>query len=99
MSGGYRIGPAEIEEALLKHPSVAMAAVVGQPDEMRGEVVAAYVVLVDDAHPSDELKAEIQDMVKHSLAFYEYPKILEFRDELPMTSTGKIQRRLLRQAD
>lgn len=97
LSGGYRIGPAEIEEALLKHPSIAMAAVVGQPDELRGEQVAAYVVLVDGAIPSDDLKLEIQQMVKHSLAFYEYPKILEFRDELPMTSTGKIQRRLLRQ--
>ena len=96
LSGGYRIGPAEVEEALLKHPSVAMAAVVGQPDDMRGEVVAAYVVLVDGVEGTDELKAEIQDMVKHSLAFYEYPKRLEFRDELPMTPTGKIQRRLLR---
>lgn len=98
LSGGYRIGPAEIEEALLKHPKVAMAAVVGQPDEMRGEVVAAYVVLVDGAVGSEDLKAEIQDMVRHSLAFYEYPKILEFRKDLPMTSTGKIQRRLLREA-
>lgn len=96
LSGGYRIGPAEIEEALLKHPSIAMAAVVGQPDEMRGEQVAAYVVLVDGAVPSEDLKLEIQEMVKHSLAFYEYPKILVFRDELPMTSTGKIQRRILR---
>lgn len=96
LSGGYRIGPAEIEEALLKHPSIAMAAVVGQPDEMRGEQVAAYVVLVDGVVPSDELKLEIQEMVKHSLAFYEYPKTLVFLDELPMTSTGKIQRRLLK---
>lgn len=96
LSGGYRIGPAEIEEALLKHPSIAMAAVVGQPDEMRGEQVAAYVVLVDGATPSDDLKVEIQEMVKYSLAFYEYPKTLTFLDELPMTSTGKIQRRFLR---
>lgn len=97
LSGGYRIGPAEIEEALLKHPSIAMAAVVGQPDDVRGESIAAYVVLVDGMEGSENLKREIQSMVKHSLAFYEYPKILEFREELPMTSTGKIQRRLLRQ--
>lgn len=95
-SGGYRIGPGEIEETLMSHPSVALAAVVGKPDALRGEVVAAYIVPCDGVAVGEELKTELQNHVKHQLAFYQYPRIIEFRSELPMTPTGKIQRRLLR---
>ncbi|GAA4283663.1 acyl-CoA synthetase [Brevibacterium daeguense] len=96
-SAGYRIGPSEIEETLMQSPHVALAAVVGQPDETRGEVVAAYVVLREGITPTEELRQELQAHVKATLAFYQYPRILEFVDELPMTPTGKIQRRKLRQ--
>lgn len=95
-SGGYRIGPGEIEESLMSHPAVALVAVVGKPDDLRGEVVAAYVVAREGVEADDELKTELKNHVKHQLAFYQYPRIIEFRTELPMTSTGKIQRRMLR---
>ena len=96
-SAGYRIGPGEIEESLMSHPAVVQAAVIGLPDPDRGEVVAAYLVLREDTEPTDELREELRQHVKHRLAFYQYPRVIEFRDELPMTPTGKIQRRLLRQ--
>lgn len=95
-SGGYRIGPGEIEETLMSHPAVALAAVVGKPDALRGEVVAAYIVPRDGVETGEELRSALQNHVKHQLAFYQYPRIIEFRAELPMTPTGKIQRRLLR---
>jgi acetyl-CoA synthetase len=95
-SAGYRVGPGEIEECLLSHPSVAMAAAVGAPDELRGEAIHAFVVLADDAQPSDELSAELQRHVKSRLAFYQYPRHITFCDELPLTTTGKIMRRELR---
>ncbi|MEO6908767.1 MAG: acyl-CoA synthetase, partial [Abditibacteriaceae bacterium] len=95
-SGGYRIGPAEVEDCLQKHPAVALAAVVGSPDALRTEIVKAFVVLTADAQPSDELASEIQNHVKRQLAAHEYPREIEFVAELPMTTTGKIIRRELR---
>nr|AOE43155.1 putative acetyl-CoA synthetase [Rostrostelium ellipticum] len=96
-SSGYRIGPCEIENCLLNHPAVAMAGVVGVPDELRGEVVKAYVVLRKEVQPSEKLRAEIQEFVKRNLAAHEYPRLLEFIDQLPMTTTGKIIRKDLRE--
>jgi acetyl-CoA synthetase len=96
ISAGYRIGPAEIEECILGHPAVAMAAAVGVPDEVRGEVVKAYVKLVEGREPSPELTDEIRQRVRTQLAAYEYPREVEFVDELPLTTTGKIRRRDLR---
>ncbi|MFD2263522.1 acyl-CoA synthetase [Lacibacterium aquatile] len=92
-SGGYRIGPAEIEDCLLKHPAVAMCAVVGKPDPIRTEIVKAFVVLKPGAQA---LAPELQDFVKTRLAAHEYPREVEFLDNLPMTATGKIIRRELR---
>jgi acetyl-CoA synthetase len=95
-SGGYRIGPGEIEDCLLKHPAVAMAAAVGVPDAQRGERVKAFLVLQEGVEGSAALAAEIQDHVKTRLAAHEYPREVEFLDALPMTATGKIMRRELR---
>ncbi len=107
-AAGYRIGPGEIENCLVKHPAVANAAVVPKPDRERGAVVKAYVVLAPDfiaarldntrasAQFYDDLVAELQAHVKDKLAPYEYPKEIEFVDALPMTTTGKVQRRVLR---
>ncbi|MFG6462623.1 acyl-CoA synthetase [Roseateles sp. DXS20W] len=95
-SAGYRIGPGEIENCLLKHPAVANAAVVPKPDAERGALVKAYVVLAD-GHVGDAALVEaLQAHVKARLAPYEYPKDIEFIDALPMTTTGKVQRRVLR---
>jgi len=98
-SAGYRIGPAEIEDCLMKHPSVAMVAVVGSPDEIRTEIVKAFIVLKPDVKPDPELKAEIKDFVKVRLAAHEYPRKIEFVNELPMTATGKIMRRELKKLE
>ncbi len=106
-AAGYRIGPGEIENCLVKHPAVANAAVVPKPDRERGAVVKAYVVLAPDALAAREaspdpgafeqsLVAQLQAHVKGRLAPYEYPKDIEFIDQLPMTTTGKVQRRVLR---
>jgi acetyl-CoA synthetase len=107
-SAGYRIGPGEIENCLVKHPAVANAAVVPKPDAERGALVKAYVVIAPDfvaAYASDtgaralfheKLTVELQAHVKGLLAPYEYPKEIEFVDALPMTTTGKVQRRVLR---
>lgn len=95
-SAGYRIGPGEIENCLLKHPAVANAAVVPKPDAERGALVKAYVVLADGQVASDALVEALQGHVKARLAPYEYPKEIEFIDALPMTTTGKVQRRVLR---
>jgi acetyl-CoA synthetase len=96
-SAGYRIGPGEIEDCLMKHPAVALAAVVGVPDPIRTEVVKAFIVLQPEHRPSDALAREIQDFVKTRLAAHEYPRLLEFVDSLPMTTTGKIMRHKLRE--
>jgi acetyl-CoA synthetase len=98
-SAGYRIGPAEIENCLVKHPAVANAAVIGAPDETRGTVVKAFIVLQPGTPPSAELEAELQAHVRQYLAPYEYPKAIVFIDALPMTTTGKVQRRVLRQRE
>jgi acetyl-CoA synthetase len=95
-SAGYRIGPSEIEDTLLKHPSVALAAVVGVPDPIRTEAVKAWIVLRPGFAPSDELAREIQNFVKVKLAAHEYPRHVAFTDSLPMTATGKVLRRELR---
>lgn len=95
-SGGYRIGPGEIEDCLLRHPAVGMAAVIGVPDPIRTEVVKAVIVLKDGYEGSDALATEIQLFVKTRLAAHEYPRIVSFVDTLPMTATGKIVRRELR---
>ena len=95
-SAGYRIGPSEIENCLVKHPAVANAAVVPSPDSERGAVVKAYVVLTPGHEPSERLAEELRQHVRGKLAPYEYPKEIEFIDALPMTTTGKVQRRVLR---
>ena len=96
-SAGYRIGPGEIEDCLMHHPSVAMAGVVGVPDALRTEIVKAWIVLRPGHEPSDTLRREIQAFVKTRLAAHEFPRAVEFVDNLPMTATGKIIRRELRE--
>jgi acetyl-CoA synthetase len=95
-AAGYRIGPSEIENCLVKHPAVANAAVVPKPDAARGAVVKAYVVLAPGHAASPALIEALQQHVRGRLAPYEYPKEIEFIDALPMTTTGKVQRRVLR---
>jgi acetyl-CoA synthetase len=96
-SAGYRIGPGEIEDCLIKHPAVALAAVVGKPDPVRTEIVKAFVVLKQGHAPSAALAADIQAFVRTRLSAHEYPREIAFIDEMPMTTTGKVIRRLLRQ--
>ena len=98
ISAGYRIGPFEVESALVSHGAVAEAAVVAAPDDERGAVVRAVVVLRDGFGPSDALVTELQDHVKRETAPYKYPRIVEFADDLPKTASGKVQRALLRGA-
>src|SRR3954468_23976288 len=98
-SAGYRIGPAEIETCLVKHPAVANAAVIGKPDAARGSIVKAFIVLQPGNTPSDTLIEEIQSHVRARLAPYEYPREIEFIDALPMTTTGKVQRKELRRRE
>ena len=95
-SAGYRIGPGEIEDCLIRHPAVALAAAVGKPDPMRTEIVKAFVVLKPGQAPSDELAAEIQAFVRARPSAHEYPRKISFRSNLPLTTTGKVIRRLLR---
>ena len=98
-AAGYRIGPSEIENCLVRHPAVANAAVVPSPDETRGNVVKAFVVLAAGETPSPSLEEDLQRHVRKFLAPYEYPKEIEFIDALPMTTTGKVQRRVLRERE
>lgn len=95
-AAGYRIGPSEIENCLLQHPAVANTAVVPKPDSERGNIVKAFVVLSQGYSASAELVMQLQSHVRGKLAPYEYPKEIEFLSELPMTTTGKVQRRILR---
>jgi len=98
-AAGYRIGPSEIENCLVRHPAVANAAVVPKPDSERGNVVKAFVVLAPGHVASPSLVDQLQQHVRGKLAPYEYPREIEFIDELPMTTTGKVQRRVLRERE
>jgi acetyl-CoA synthetase len=98
-SAGYRIGPGEIEDCLNRLPAVLMSAAVGKPDPLRTEIVKAFVVLREGVAPSDALAREIQDFVRARLAAHEYPREIAFVDSLPLTTTGKIIRRALREAE
>ena len=98
-SAGYRIGPGEVEDCLLKHEAVALAGVIGKPDSLRGEIVKAYIVLAEGHEASDNLAEEISTFVKTRLAAHEYPREVVFLDTLPMTTTGKIIRQELRERD
>jgi acetyl-CoA synthetase len=98
-AAGYRIGPSEIENCLVRHPAVANAAVVPSPDETRGNIVKAYIVLAPGVTASAALEGELALHVRRYLAPYEYPKAFEFIDALPMTTTGKVQRRVLRERE
>ena len=91
-SAGYRIGPGEIEDSLLKHPAVAQAAVIGKPDALRGSIIKAFVVLSDGYAASEQLSVDIRESIRSRLAAYEYPREIEFIDTLPMTTTGKVRR-------
>jgi acetyl-CoA synthetase len=96
-SAGYRIGPGEIEDCLIRHPAVRMAGVVGKPDPARTEIVKAYIVLNEGFEGSELLKAQIAQLVRTKPAAHEYPREIEFVADLPMTTTGKVIRRELRQ--
>jgi len=98
-AAGYRIGPSEIENCLVKHPAVANAAIVPSPDDVRGNVVKAFIVLASGHSASAALEDEIRAHVRKFLAPYEYPKEIEFIDALPMTTTGKVQRKVLRERE
>ena len=98
-SGGYRIGPAEIEDALVRHPAVVLAAAIGVPDPVRTESIKAFVILKQGFSPSGQLAEDIRTCVREHLAKHEVPRDIEFIDALPMTTTGKIQRRKLREAE
>jgi predicted MPP superfamily phosphohydrolase len=96
-SSGYRIGPTEIEDCLLRHPAIAQAAVVGKPDALRTEIVRAFVVLRPGVAETPELATAIRDFVKERLSAHEYPRQIDFVADLPLTTTGKVVRRLLRE--
>jgi len=98
-SSGYRIGPFEIEAVLEKHPAIEKSAVVGTPDEERGELVKAFIILNEGYASSDSLIGELQDFVKTRLSMHEYPKEIEFIDELPETPDGKLKRKVLKKRE
>ncbi len=96
MTSGERVGPFEVESKLLEHPAVAEAGVIGKPDPVRGEIIKAFVALVEGYEPSEELIQEIQQFVKKELAAHAAPREIEFKDKLPKTRSGKIMRRVLK---
>uniref|UniRef100_A9AA39 AMP-dependent synthetase and ligase n=1 Tax=Methanococcus maripaludis (strain C6 / ATCC BAA-1332) TaxID=444158 RepID=A9AA39_METM6 len=98
-SSGYRIGPFEVESALISHPAVLECAITGVPDPVRGQIVKATIVLTGDYEASEELKKELQDHVKHNTAPYKYPRAIDFVKELPKTISGKIRRVEIREKD
>jgi acetyl-CoA synthetase len=99
LSSGYKVSPAEVEDTLSAHEAVANVGVIGVPDDERGELVKAFVVTTPEHEPSDDLRAELQTFVKDRLAKYEYPRALKFVDELPLTTTGKVRRKDLRERE
>ena len=96
ISNGYTIGPIEVENTIANHPAVLESAVVGKPDKERGSIVKAYIVLKEGYEPTEELKQDIAMFVKDKLSKHEYPRELEFIDELPKTPDGKIKRKVLK---
>jgi acetyl-CoA synthetase/medium-chain acyl-CoA synthetase len=98
-SSGYRISPFEVESVILEHPAVAEAAVIGVPDEVRGTVLKAYIVLAPRYVPSRGLASDIQEFVKKTTAPFKYPRKIEFVRDLPKTISGKVQRKLLRKIE
>ena len=96
---GYRIGPFEVESAMIEHPSVVECAITSAPDPIRGQVVKATVVLAKEYTPSEELTKELQEHVKRTTAPYKYPRIIEYVNELPKTIGGKIKRKEIRMQD
>ncbi|MEL6546286.1 MAG: acyl-CoA synthetase, partial [Myxococcota bacterium] len=99
LSAGYRISPFEVESTLQEHPAVMESAVVGKPDETRGEIVKAFVVLAKGYEPDAAMARELQHFVREQTAAYKYPREVEFREELPKTISGKIRRVELREED
>jgi acetyl-CoA synthetase len=95
-TSGERVGPSEVEDALMEYPAIVEAGVIGKPDELRGEIIKAFIVLKDSYEPSDDLKDDIKKFVKIRLAGHAYPREMEFADELPKTRSGKIMRRVLK---
>ena len=95
-SAGFRIGPGEIEDCLTGHPAIALAAAVGKPDPLRTEIVKAYVVLKDNVYATPELADDIKNWVRERLSAHEYPREVEFVDSMPLTTTGKVIRRIFR---
>ena len=96
MTSGERVGPFEVESKLLEHPAVAEAGVIGKPDPVRGEIIKAFIALLDGYEPSEELVEDIRQFVKKGLAAHAAPREIEFRDKLPKTRSGKIMRRVLK---
>ena len=98
-SAGYRIGPGEIEDCISKHPAVSLVAVVGVPDPLRTEAVKAFILLREGNNGDPDLENDIRNFVKTRLSPHEYPRHIEFVDDLPMTATGKIRRNVLRDGE
>jgi len=98
-TSGYRVGPTEVEHAIAKHKAVSMVAVIGVPDELRGEIIKAFITLKEGNEGTDDLKKDIQTFVKTRLAAHEYPREIEFLKELPLTATGKIMHKTLREQE
>jgi acetyl-CoA synthetase len=99
ITSGYRVGPMEVESAILEHPDVVQAGVIGVPDDTRGEIIKAYVEAAVDGPDHDTLRTEIRSVVREHLAEYEYPREIEFADALPQTTSGKIRRKELQEWD
>ena len=100
-SAGYRIGPGEIEDCILKHSAVLQVAVIGAPDPdgIRGDIVKAFIVVRPGFDATDDLAADIKQVVRSQLSAHEYPRLIEFIEELPMTTTGKVRRIELRERE
>jgi len=99
MASGYRISPFEVESAIISHPDVLECAVVASPDDIRGVIAKAFVILHDKTKESDELAKDIQEHTKKVAAPYKYPREIEFVEDLPKTQSGKIKRKILRELE